>query len=149
MKTESKSEAQRTVPADWRIIKCEQKGMCNAAWIAEKQVTSCGVYYLVDVNLHIYICSLTPALEAWPVCSYAEFATEEASHADEGETEMEMLNSEEGCSYLDTGAKDWPNEPASKYLDIPEQEDGETDEKYRYRVSEEVREHLAGNPCSF
>jgi hypothetical protein len=138
-----------TVKPDYRILKCEQKGMCDPKWITDKQVTSCGVYYLVDVNLHIHICSFTPNLEAWPMIGYAEFATEQAREADEGEVEMEMLNSEQPVDYLDTNAANWPNKPASKYLDIPEQERGESDRDYRLRVAEEFREYLCGNPCGF
>lgn len=135
------------VQPDWRIIKCDQTKMCGKEWIEKKQITACGVYYLVDVNLHVYICSLTPALEAWPMGAYAEFATEEARDADDGEAEVDLLSAEEATTYFGTEMAQRPSEPASKYIDIPPQKDSETD--YGFRVAEAVREYLAANPCSF
>lgn len=135
--------------ADWRILKCEQKGMCSPDWVAEKQIESCGVFYLVDVNLHIHICSFTPNLEAWPMFSYVTFHSPEAYEADEGNSEIALLEAEEECSYLGTKSAQWPSQPASRYLNIPAQEEGEEDERYRVRVAEEFREYFCGNPCWF
>lgn len=137
------------VPADWRIIKCEQAGLCGEEWVKEKKIESCGVFYLVDVSLHVHICSMTPSLEAWALIPYVTF-TEDPE--DDGETASEIeqeLMIDESVSYFGTEAANWPNKPASKYINIPEQEEGEDDEKYRARVADEMREQLIGNPCWF
>jgi hypothetical protein len=135
------------VTPDWRLVKLEQKHFCDSAWLAEKEITSLGTIYLIDANLHVYICSLTPALEAWPVQSFSDFATPEAADRDEGEAELESLMAEEDCSYFGLDVLRSPSISAEKY--IPEREEGETDEEYRIRCADEVREHLAGNPVDF
>lgn len=137
------------VKPDWRIVKVGQKSMCNKAWVAEKQIETCGVYYLIDANLHVHICSITPCLEAWPMVGFATFATDEASEADEGEVELAMLNADDPVSYYDLSVLRNPSEPASRFINIPDREEDEEDEKYRARVADEVREYLSGNPCSF
>ncbi len=133
--------------SNWRIVKIEQKSMCDQGWIADAKIETLGVYYLVDTSRHVHICSLTPSLEMWPMNAYATFATDEAADLDEGETEMEMLSSEEACSYVD--ASDlcrWPSEPVSN---VPERDEDDTDEEYYLRVVEHMREHLCGNPVWF
>lgn len=137
------------VKPDWRIVKVEQIGMCDKGWVAKTKLTGIGVFYLIDANLHVHICSLTPSLEAWPMQGYATFETDEACEADEGEAEMEALNSEEACSYFDVNILDNPSRPATKYADIPEQEEGEDDMVYRRRVADEVRECVCGNAIWF
>lgn len=136
------------IPSDWRIVKVDQTAFCQD-WADARQIQALGVYYLVDASLHVYICSLTPALEAWPMIGFAYFVSEEASEKDQGESEMEILNAEEACTYFATDLLSLPNKPATDYADIPEQEEGETDMNYRIRVADEIREQLCGNPCGF
>jgi len=135
------------VEPDWRLVKQEQKGFCDAAWLREKEITSIGMIYLIDANLHVYICSLTPALEAWPVQAFVDFATHEAFERDEGEAEIEAFVSEELVSYFDLNVLRAPSVSAAKY--VPEREENEASEEYRKRAADEVREHLSGNPISF
>jgi len=135
------------VKPDWRLVKQEQKSFCDDEWLAKKKITSIGTIYLINANLHVHICSLTPALEAWPVQAFVHFETEEASDLDEGEAELEALASEEACSYFDLDVLRAPSMSAEKY--VPEREDDETAEEYRMRCADEVREHLAGNPVDF
>lgn len=139
----------RVYPPDWRLVKVDQRWACNKAWVTEKKIESCGVFYLVDANLHVHICSLTPSLEAWAVQGFATFETPEACEADEGETETAMLNAEESAvSYFDAGLLLRSPHQRMTYVDT-EPEDGETDEAYRARIAEEVREYLCGNPVWF
>lgn len=133
---------------DWRLVKVDQTAYITEH-AREKQIEACGVFYLIDASLHVHICSATPALEAWPVQGFATFQTEEASEKDEGETEMEMLNSEEAVTYFDTHVLDKHSKPATEYIDFPEPEEGETDDAYRMRCADELREYLAGNPAWF
>lgn len=137
------------IKPDWRVVKVEQKSMCNAAWIRESEITACGVYYVLDANLHVHICSLTPSLEAWPVQGYTKFASESAWERDGGDAEIEMMSTEELCSYFGTEILRQSNRPLSDYIEIPAKEDGESDEDYRARIVEKAREHFAGNPTDF
>lgn len=131
---------------DWTWA-CEE--WCEEAHI-KSHIKSCGIYYVVDVNLHVHICSFQPNLEAWPMCAYVTFDSEEAADADEGNAELELMNSEgHHCSYFGTEIAAMPSQPLSKYIHIPEQEPDESDEDWRMRVAEEAREHFAGNPCGF
>jgi len=130
-------------------VKVEQKGMCNATWVKEKRIKSCGVFYLIDANLHIHICSFTPSLEGWPVQGYATFEDDEAYEADQGEVEREMMATEEGVSYFGLEVLRNPWQPLDKYLDIPEQEEDEDDEDYRRRVADLAGEYFSGNPMWF
>lgn len=139
------------IPADWRVVKVDWTGYCGETWRKEKKIESVGIFYLIDANLHVHICSFTPNLEAWPLIPFATFTEE---HEDDGETaqevETEMMNSEEGVSYFGTDVLDnCPHKPATDYINIPEQEEDEPHEKYRARVADEVREYLQGNPCWF
>lgn len=151
MKTATATKPKSEVKPDWRIVKCSWKSYCEAAWLAENKIDECGIFYLIDVNLHVHICSLTPNLEAWSLIPYVTFTEELPDDGGERafECEQVMMVGEEPVSYFGTEAKDWKFEPASKYINIPEQEDGEEDEKYRMRVADEVREYLQGNPCWF
>jgi hypothetical protein len=135
------------VKPDWRLVKVDQTQFCDAAWVEKKGLVSIGMIYLVDANLHVYICSLTPALEAWPVQAFATFKSPELAEADEGEAEMDYFASEEACSYFDTGVLKNSSISAEKY--IPEREEDETDVEYRLRIADAVREHLSGNPVDF
>lgn len=138
------------VKPDWRVLKLEQKAYLNAEFAAEKQVKTCGVFYLVDANLHVHICSLTPNLEAWPIQGYATFETEEAAEQDEGELERELLDTEEGCSYLGTEVlATCQHEAATEHFDLPAQDEGETDENYRKRLAEVAYEECCANPVWF
>lgn len=146
----------REVQPDYRIVKVEQSGMCDPTWVKEKGIESCGVFYLVDANLHVHICSFTPNLEAWPLHAYATFHTDEQAEADEGETEFEMMASEEACSYFGTEILNSPNRPATDYVDIPgpdyfdlDDSDEQGAEDYRMAVADYVRERLCGNPVWF
>lgn len=136
------------IPSDWRIVKVDQTAFCED-WARARQIQAMGVYYLVDASLHVYICSLVPALEAWPMIGFADFVSPEASEKDQGESEMEILASEDACTYYGTDILARSNRPASDYADIPEQEEGETDMNYRIRVADEIREQLCANPCGF
>ncbi len=128
-------------------MKVEQRWMCDKAWVKEKGIATCGVFYLIDANLHVHICSLTPNLEAWPVQGYATFTSDAASELDEGETEQEMMSSEEGVSYFDLSVLRNPWQPVS--LHLPEREEDEDRETYDARAAEHLREHLCGNPVWF
>jgi hypothetical protein len=139
------------VPYDWRLVKVDEKSMiCDGTWLQGKHVTACGVFYLIDANTHIHICSITPNLEAWPMQGFADFETDEDAEKDEGEVEMEMLNSADACSYFGTNILDkCPHKPAIDYVDFPEPEEGESDDNYRMRCADELREVLCGNPVWF
>lgn len=140
----------KDIPCDWRLVKLDQTSYCGPDWVTKHGIKECGIYALVDASLHIHICSLTPSLEVWPMFGYADFVSYEAAEKDEGMAEMELLNTEEACSYYGTDLfDDSPWRPVTKYVDIPEQEEGETDEDYRRRVADECREHFAGNPVEF
>ena len=132
---------------DWRLVKVSFKRYCDESFVAEKAIEDCGVFVLTDANLHVHICSFTPSLEAWTMIPYATFTKE---HDDDGETatevEQAMTQHEPDVEYYGTDLLDLPNQPVTN---IPEQEEGEPDEKYRARVADEVREHLQGNPCWF
>lgn len=143
--------SKKEIKPDYRIVKVDQRSMCDESWLAERHVTACGVFYLIDANLHVHICSLTPSLEAWPMQGFALFDSDEAAEADEGNVEMEMLNSEQDpCSYFGTDILDkCPHKPATDYITIPEQEEGEDDMHYRMRVADEAREHFCGNSVWF
>lgn len=151
MNDESAMNRKARVPYDWRLVKVDQKSMCDGPWLQEKQVTACGVFYLIDANTHVHICSFTPNLEAWPMQGFADFATNEAAEKDEGEVEMEMLSAEQDpVSYFGTdilGKCPW--KPATDYVNFPEPEEGETDDAYRMRCADELREVLCGNPAWF
>jgi hypothetical protein len=134
---------------DWRFVKVDQTQFCGEEWVRAAQIESCGVFYLIDANLHVHICSLTPSLEAWPMQGFATFKTEEAAEKDEGNAEMEMLNSEEPATYFDLRVLEGPSQPATKYIDFPEPEEGETDQDYRMRCADEARKVLQGNPVWF
>lgn len=136
------------VQPDWRIVKVEQSGYVDKKYLEDRGVTKCGVYYLVDFNLHVHICSFTPNLEAWAMQGYADFVDDEAAERDEGEMEMEMINSEESdVSYFGTEMEDYPNISAANYL--PDRDEDESDEEYQKRIPDAVREYLAGNPVGF
>lgn len=140
----------REIQPDWRVVKVDWTSYCDTEALAAKGVESIGIYYVVDANLHVHICSFTPNLEAWPVCTFATYTSNEAAEKDEGESELEIMSTEEACSYFGTEILDrYPHKPLADFVYIPEQEEGETDEAYRMRVAEEAREHFCGNPCGF
>jgi hypothetical protein len=85
------------------------------------------------------------------MCAYVVFESDDAADRDEGETELELLNSEEACSYFGTeiGLAPGSSRPLSDYMLADEQEPEESDEDYRRRVADQAREYFAGNPCEF
>lgn len=139
------------VKPDWRIIKVDQTSYCAPEWRVEQRIETCGVFYLVDVNLHVHICSFTPNLEAWPMHAYVTFTVpwDEVDDGTATDIEFELMASEEVCQYFGTDVERLPSRPATDYVDIPEQEEDETDSAWRYRVAEHVRECLCGNPVWF
>lgn len=134
------------VPPDWRLVRVDQTAHCNAEWLAEKGITAAGMLYLVDANLHVFICSVTPALEAWPVQSFVAFKTHELAELDEGETELNLFIEEDPVSYFDLGVL---KNSISAAGFAPEREEEESSDDYRMRAADEVREYLAGNPVCF
>ncbi len=139
----------RKVKHDFRLVKVDWTKYCGEEWLKENHVKECGVFYLIDCNLHVHICSFTPSLEAWPVQGYA-LPTDDAPDDGEGpgDVENEMLNSEELVSYFGTEVlRDAKKNKPCKYIEPPEED--ETDEDYRRRVADEMREHLQGNPTWF
>ena len=112
---EARRQRNEKVPFDWRIVKCNQTDYCGAEWLAEHHVKECGVYYLFDANRHVHICSFTPSAELWPMNAYA-IPVDDIELTDEqneaiGEVELEIMNSEEACSYTDMrDAVRWPHE---------------------------------------
>lgn len=146
---------EKQIVPDWRIVKVEQKHCCDPTWIAEKKIETCGVFYLINANLHIHICSFTPSLEAWPLYAYATFETDEAAELDEGETEMELMRSEEPVSYFGTEIlaqrphrplTDWLDIPAADYFEIPEPDEAR---EYDRKIAEYAHEYFCGNPAWF
>ncbi len=138
------------VPFDWQIVKVEQLHMVGDQWRAKKKIATCGVFYLYDANRDVHICSFTPSAELWPVAGYATFTSQEAGNADEGETENEMLQSEESVVYMDRpDVERLPRQPASEYVDPPTREDDEDCETYYKRAIEKMSEYLQGNPPWF
>lgn len=136
------------VQPDWQLVKVDQTKHCNEHWLKRHGITACGVYYLVDFNRHVYCCELTPSLEAFPVQGWAEYSSHEAFEKDEGNAEMEMLNSEEAVTYYKPSVFDkLPTQSAANY--IPDREDEEDDETYYKRIPDAVYDHLCGNPVGF
>lgn len=132
---------------DWRIVKVDWTRYHDADYLASKGIVKIGIYYLIDANRHVHICSFTPNLEAWPMNAYAEFVSDEACEKDEGESEMEIMASEEACSYFDLDILSNRWEPVTYAFD-PREED-ETREEYYMRCVEDMREYFAGNPNGF
>lgn len=137
---------------DFRVVKVEQRGLWASEWAEENKIDSCGVFYLIDASLHIHICSLTPCLEAWSLVPFVTFSegVEDEDGGKASEIEYELMSSETNVSYFGTQVLDsCPSRPLSDYIDIPEREEDEDDERYRERVADEAREYLQGNPCWF
>ena len=139
----ARRERNERIPFDWRIVKVDQTRYCED-WAKECHVTSCGVYYLYDANRHVHLCEFTPSNELWPIAAWVEFATEQAQEADEGESELDLLNSEEACSYM--YVRDVERLPSKPIDWAPDREEGEDCETYYMRACEEFREHYQGNP---
>ena len=135
------------IQPDWRIVKVDQTHFVGEEYRKLHGIERCGTYYLIDANLHIYICSLTPCHEAFPMNGFVDYVSFEASEADEGIAEIELMETEELCTYFDTNILRNPSESAANYL--PDREDEETEEEYQKRIPDEVREYLAGNPVGF
>jgi hypothetical protein len=138
--------AMAKVQPDWRIVKVDQTRIVGEQYLKERKIKNCGMYYLIDANLHVYICSLTPCHEAFAMHAFVNYESFEAFEADDGLAEIELMD-EEDVSYFDTGILRNPSKSAENYL--PDREEDETDEEYRNRVPDEVREYLCGNPVSF
>jgi len=77
-----------------------------------------------------------------------EFENDEAQEKDDGEFELELMRSED-VDYYDSGIVNNPNILASTYMEIPEKEENESSLDYNFRVADESREVLAGNPKYF
>jgi len=137
------------LPHDWRLLKVSQNlSHFDSEYVKSKQVKACWIYYLVDFNTNVYICSLTPTKELWAMFAEVEFENDEAQEKDEGEFELELMRSEH-VDYHDCKVVDNPNILASTYMEIPEKEDKESSSDYNFRVADESREVLAGNPRYF
>lgn len=135
------------VKPDWRFFVADETGFTGSEWRQSRGITAVGTVYLIDVNLHVYICSATPVLEAWDVQTIVEFESKEFAEKDEGMSEIEITSGSEGVVYFDTDVGE--NTPLSAEKYAPQIEEGENYADYRRRVADEVREHLAGNPISF
>jgi hypothetical protein len=135
------------IPPDWRLVWDDQAWALDAGYVKERGIEAAGVIYLVDLNLHVHICSFTPNLEAWPVQPWATFKTLDHAALDGGETEQELMSTEETVAYVGT---DFPSkrrtEAADRYVSLPGREEYETDEEYRRACAETVLEYLNGNP---
>ncbi len=143
----ARKEHNERVPFDWKLVKVDQTSMCNAAWLAEKGVKACGVFYLFDANRHVHICSFQATYELTPVASYAEPVkgldlTEKESEA-LGDVEQEVLNTEEACCYMDVSQVD--RLPQQAVGGVPDREEDEDSEAYYLRACEELREYYQGN----
>lgn len=138
------------VKPDWRVVKISMKRYCDEAWIAKEKIDECGIFALVDANLHVHICSFTPSLEVWGLIGYVTFTEGRDEEGEKAfEIEQEMLRDSD-VEYYGTDLLDkCKHVPATKYVDIPEQEEDEPHDKYRMRVADHVREYLQGNPCWF
>jgi hypothetical protein len=134
------------VQPDWRIVKVNQTSMVGEEYRKTRRIKECGMYYLVDANLHVYICSLTPSIEAFAMHAYVEYEDFEAHEADDGQAELDLMD-EEDVSYFDTGILRNTHVSAANYL--PDREDEETEAEYQKRIPDAVREYLAGNPVCF
>jgi hypothetical protein len=137
----------RKVQPDWQLVKVDQTSFVGEEYRRAHGIAKCGTYYLVDANLHVYICSLTPCLEAFPVQGWVDYESAEASERDEGEAEIELFSAEELVSYFDTDLLRNPRQSAENYL--PDREEDETEEEYYKRIPDGVHEYLCGNPVSF
>jgi hypothetical protein len=138
------------VPFDWRIVKIDQTRHCGEEWIAEKGIKAVFIYYLYDANRHVHICSFTPTLECFPVAAEVTFTSETAWEADEGESELALMQDEESCSYFEVSdAARFPSRPAGAWCDAPEREPGEDCETYYTRAVEAMTEYFQGNPPYF
>ena len=137
------------LPHDWRLLKVSQNlSHFDSEYVKSKQVKACWIYYLVDFNTNVYICSLTPTKELWAMFAEVEFENDEAQEKDEGEFELELMHGE-NVDYHDCKVMDNPNILASTYMEIPEKEDKESSSDYNLRVADESREVLASNPQHF
>jgi len=137
------------LPNDWRLLKVSQNlSHFDSAYVKSKQVKACWIYYLVDVNTNVYICSLTPTKELWAMFAEVEFENDEAQEKDDGEFELELMRGED-VDYYDSGIVNNPNILASTYMEIPEKEENESSLDYNFRVANESLEVLAGNPKYF
>jgi hypothetical protein len=134
------------IKPDWRIVKVDWTSYCDEEWRRENKIDRCGVYYLVDANLHVHICSFTPNLEAWAMVPW--WTTDAAEIEDDTASEIDQaLMQDENVSYFGTELlAQSAHQPAPN---VPEQEEGESYQDYRHRVAEEVREYLQGNPPWF
>jgi hypothetical protein len=132
------------IEPDYQFVQVDQTRFVGEEYLKARNITRVGTVYLIDLNLHVHICSATPCLEAFPMNGFVEFASREAEIKDEGNSEMELLDAEEPVTYFDLDVLRSPKESAAKY--IPEREEDENDLTYRNRVADEVREYCAGNP---
>jgi hypothetical protein len=136
----------KEVQPDWRLVRVEQTQHCDPAYLKKKGIVTVGMIYLIDANLHVHICSLTPCLEAWPVQSFVDFKSLELAELDEGEAEFELFRNDDAVSYFDLGVLK-NSISAANYA--PEREPDEEFDAYRMRAADKVRDHLAGNPICF
>jgi hypothetical protein len=137
------------LPHDWRLLKVSQNlSHFDSEYVKSKQVKACWIYYLVDFNTNIHICSLTPVKELWAMFAEVEFENDEAQEKDASDFELELMRGEH-VDYHDCKVVDNPNILASKYMEIPEKEENESSLDYNFRVADESREVLAGNPQYF
>jgi hypothetical protein len=145
----ARERAQRNerVPFAWRVVKVDWTSHCGEDWRAEAGIDRVYVYYLYDANRHVHICSFTPSQECFPVAYEVTFTSDEAREADEGESELELQQAEDPCSYFDV--RDVERMPSRPVPWAPDREPDEDAEAYYERACEEFREHFAGNPPHF
>lgn len=132
------------IEPDYQFVQVDQTQFVGEEYRKAHGIVRCGTVYLIDVNLHVHICSVTPVLEALPMNGFVDYESYEASEKDEGEAEMELMEAEEPVTYFDLKILKCRKVSAANY--IPEREEDENDLTYRNRVADEVRDYCAGNP---
>lgn len=131
------------VKPNWRLFKVDFTPYVSDSYKTEHGITEVGALYLIDVNLHVHICSATPNLEGWLVQPYVQFASYELDQLNEGEAEFELFKDIQEVDYFSTDLESQHSVSAENYLpDDPE------DLEDKLKVADTVREHLSGNPLA-
>jgi hypothetical protein len=85
----------KNVEPNWILVKVDQTNIVGEEYRRSHGIVRCGVYYLLNANRHVYICSLTPCIEAFAMHAFVEYENFEAHEADGGEAEIELMEEEE------------------------------------------------------
>lgn len=130
------------VKPDWQLLKVDYTWACNKEFLDKLGVEKCGTIYLVDANLRVHICSLTPNIEAWAVQAFIEYRDDVDTDNIDFDDEFELSSglTDEVVSYLDTKDLDKHSfAPASKYISIDPEETTQ-------EIVDGMVEYLAGSP---